>query len=414
MSLLSVDADVIVAGGGASGLFAAILCAKKHLTVIVLEQKDRVGKKILATGNGKCNYTNQKQSKGCYRGENRDFTEIGISTFGPAESISYWQELGIYPKDKNGYVYPFSEQASSVLEVLRMELKRQGVIVACEEKVQNIEKRDKGFIVETEKNRYTAKCVIVATGGQASPKLGSDGSGYRLAKKLGHSVVEPVPALIGLKCKEGYYKSVAGVRTEAEVSVYIDGRPKCIARDRGELQLTGYGISGIPVFQISRFAARALKEGKTVQVQIDYMPSLNNKELENLLQKRFRDRQKNAEEALIGLFHKKLIQMFLKNSGIKSENMAVNVTDKQIKQLVDNIKGMTTQVVDTNGFDQAQVTAGGVSTWEIDSSTMESLLVPGLYFTGEVMDVDGICGGYNLQWCWSSAFLAARSICENR
>lgn len=411
---MSVDADVIVAGGGASGLFAAILCAKKHLKVIVLEQKERIGKKILATGNGKCNYTNQKQGKGCYRGENKEFTETGISTFGSAEAISYWQELGIYPKDKNGYVYPFSEQASSVLEVLRMELKRQGVIVACEEKVQNIEKRGKEFLVETEKNRYTAKYVIVATGGQASPKLGSDGSGYRLAKKLGHSVVEPVPALIGLKCKDGYYKSVAGVRTEAEVSVYIDGKSKCIAKDRGELQLTGYGISGIPVFQISRFAARALKEGKKVQVQIDYMPSLSNKELENLLQKRFQDKQKNAEEALIGLFNKKLIQMFLKTSGIKPESMAVNVTDKQIKQLADKIKGMATQVLDTNGFDQAQVTAGGVSTWEIDSSTMESLLVPGLYFTGEVMDVDGICGGYNLQWCWSSAFLAARSICENR
>ena len=407
---MSIDADVIVVGGGASGLFAAVLCAKENLKVIVIEQKDRIGKKILATGNGKCNFTNRKLEKGCYRGDNKDFPEIALSTFGPEEAISYWEELGIYPKDKNGYLYPYSEQAASVLDVLRMELKRQKVSVVCEEKVQNVEKKENFFRVKTDKNSYSSKYVIIATGGQASPKLGSDGSGYKLAKKFGHSVVKPVPALIGLKCKEDYYKAISGVRTEAEVSVYINEKEKFVAKDKGELQLTNYGVSGIPVFQISRFAAQALEEGKKVWVQIDFMPSEGMKELEKMLRVRFRDKQKTAEEALVGLFNKKLIQMFLKQSGIKLDIVACKITEKQITQLAGKIKAMFTEVVNTNGFEQAQVTAGGVSTWEIAPDTMESILVSGLYFTGEIMDVDGICGGYNLQWCWSSAFLAAKAI----
>lgn len=407
-----MDADVIVAGGGASGLFAAVLCVKENLKVIVLEQKERIGKKILATGNGKCNFTNRNLRKGCYRGENQDFPEIALSTFGPEEAISYWEGLGIYPKDKNGYLYPYSEQAISVLDVLRMELEREKVPVACQEKVLNIEKKEKGFCVKTDKNTYSAKYVIVATGGKASPKLGSDGSGYKLARELGHSIIKPVPALIGLRCKEDYYKSVSGVRTEAEVAVYIDEKKRCVAKDKGELQLTNYGISGIPVFQISRFAAKALEERKKVWVRIDYMPSICSKELNNLLKIRFQDKQKTAEEALVGLFNKKLIQMFLKQSRIKSNMVACKITEQQIVQLTSMIKEMFTEVLDTNGFEQAQVTAGGVSTWEIASDTMESILVSGLYFTGEIMDVDGICGGYNLQWCWSSAFLAVKSIAK--
>ena len=406
---MAIDADVIVAGGGASGLFAAVLCAKENLKVIVLEQKERIGKKILATGNGKCNFTNRNLRKDCYRGENKDFPEIALSTFGPEEAISYWEELGIYPKDKNGYLYPHSEQAASVLDVLRMELEREKVSIVCQEKVLNIEKRENVFCVKTDKNSYSSKYVIIATGGQASPKLGSDGSGYKIAKRLGHSVVKPVPALIGLKCKEDYYKTVSGVRTEAKVAVYIDGKEKCIAKDKGELQLTNYGISGIPVFQISRFAARALEEQKKVWVRIDYMPSISTKELGKLLTKRFQDKLKTAEEALVGLFNKKLIQMFLKQSGIKLDMVACKVTEKQITQLAGNVKGMFTEVLNTNGFEQAQVTAGGVSTWEIASDTMESILAPGLYFTGEIIDVDGICGGYNLQWAFASGFVAGSS-----
>lgn len=408
--VVSMDIDVIIVGGGASGLFAAVLCARYGAKVVVLEQKDRIGKKLLATGNGKCNYTNFHIANNCYRGDNRDFTEIGLGTFGPEQAVACWEELGIYPKNKNGYIYPYSEQASAVLDVLRMELDIQNVSVYCQEKVLDIAKNKGVFRLKTEKGHYTAKKVILATGGKSSPKLGSDGSGYTLAKKMGHSIVEPVPALIGLQCKEDYYKSISGVRTEAELSVYIDDNKKSRIREKGELQLTAYGISGIPVFQISRYAARAKAEGKKVQVQIDYLPGVKKAVLDEMLKKRFRTKSKTAEEACIGLLHKKLASLFLRLSGIKTNMPAKAVSDEQRKKLVENIKALRTEVMDTNGFEQAQVTAGGVSTWEIAPDTMESILVPGLYFTGEVMDVDGICGGYNLQWCWSSAYLAADHI----
>lgn len=407
---MSVQADVIIAGGGAAGIMAAILCARNQRKVIVLEQKEKLGKKLLATGNGKCNYTNLKQDGSCYRGEEAGFVEVGLQRFGPKHVISFFEEIGIYPKDKNGYIYPYSEQAASVLQVLEMELKRLNVLIMCEEQIKKIEKKKQEFFVKTNKNSYEAKNVIIAMGGQASPKLGSDGSGYYFASKLGHTIQTPVPALIGLKCRENYFPLIAGVRTEAEVSVYIEGVSGCVAKNLGELQLTAYGISGIPVFQVSRFAAKALAAQKKVSVCIDYMPQFEKEELISLLKRRFQSAGKTAEQALVGLFSNKLIPVFLQQGGIRKDLASKQIKEEQIIQLATKIKKMQTTVYDTNGFENAQVTAGGVSTCEIFPNTMESKKLPGLYFVGEVMDVDGICGGYNLQWCWSSAYLASKSI----
>ena len=407
---LSIQSDVIIVGGGASGIFTAILCAREGLHVVVLEQKERIGKKLLATGNGKCNYTNRKLFSGCYRGENPGFVEEGLMQFGPEHVIDSMKEMGIYPKDKNGYIYPRSEQASSMLDVFLLELEKWNVQVCCEERVKKVKKEKDGFVVETQKNRYLGRQVVLATGGQASAKLGSDGSGYNIAKQLGHGIIPPVPALIGLRCKEDYYKEIAGVRTESEISLYID--EKYIEKERGELQLTNYGISGIVVFQLSRYAAVALEEGQKVHIKIDYVPELEKEELKKILQKRFQEKNKTAEEVLFGFLNKKLIPMFLKQSGIKVRMQAEMVKEQQIVQLATKLKELKTTIIDTNGFENAQVTAGGVSTWEVYSDTMESMLVPGLYFTGELLDIDGICGGYNLQWCWSSAYLAAHSICK--
>ena len=201
---LSIQSDVIIVGGGASGIFTAILWAREGLHVVVLEQKDRIGKKLLATGNGKCNYTNRKLFSGCYRGENPGFVEEGLMQFGPEHVIDSMKEMGIYPKDKNGYIYPRSEQASSMLDVFLLELEKWNVQVCCEERVKKVKKEKDGFVVETQKNRYLGRQVVLATGGQASAKLGSDGSGYNIAKQLGHGIIPPVPALIGLRCKEDY------------------------------------------------------------------------------------------------------------------------------------------------------------------------------------------------------------------
>lgn len=405
---MKVQEDVIVVGGGASGLVTAIMCAREGKRVLVLEHKKQIGKKILATGNGKCNYTNKNCNIEGYRSEQAEFVYYPLSVFDPQKAIAFFAELGIYPKEKNGYIYPYSEQASAVVDVLTMELERLDVRIIYE-KVVSIQKKE-CFFVQTEQGVYTGATVVLATGGKASPKLGSDGSGFLLARKLGHTIVEPVPALIGLKCKESYYEAISGVRIQAGISLYIDKESEPVAVEEGELQLTNYGISGIPVFQVSRFAARALSEGHSVYARIDYMPAISINELVTLLQKRFLADGKNASEALVGLIPAKLIPVFLQQGGIKATINAAKVNEQQLKQLASQLKRQKTEIVETNGFEHAQVTAGGVSTKEIEEKTMESKLISGLYFTGEMIDVDGICGGYNLQWCWSSAYVASESI----
>lgn len=403
--------DVIIIGGGASGLFAAIVCARAGKKVLVLEHKERVGKKLLATGNGKCNYTNLFMPQGCYRGEHPEFASCALSFFGAEDAIAFFEELGIYPKNKNGYIYPNSEQAASVLEVMEMVLDYYSVQIICKEEVTEIIPEKTEFLVKGTQGTYRGDKVILATGGQVSAKLGSDGSGYKLAKKLRHTVIKPVPALIGLKCKESYYKELAGVRTEAAVSLYVGSIDNCVAKDQGELQLTGYGISGIPVFQISRFGSRAIKERKKVFVKIDFLPSLEKKEIYKILWKRLKESEgKTAEQAMIGLLNKKLSKVLLAESQIDTRISSKEVSKRQMNVLVENIKGMCTCVLDTNGYGNAQVTAGGISTEQVEERTMESKLVRGLYFTGEILDIDGICGGYNLQWCWSSAYTAAMDI----
>lgn len=227
--------DVIVIGGGASGLFAAILCAEKGKEVLVLEHKDRIGKKLSATGNGKCNYTNLVMPKGCYRGEHPEFADFALSAFGAEETIDFFKELGIYPKNKNGYIYPNSEQAASVVEVMEMALQYYHAEIVCGEDVTEVVPENDSFLVKGTKGAYRGRKVILATGGQVSAKLGSDGSGYKIAKKLGHSVIKPVPALIGFKCNESYYKELAGVRTEAGVSLFVDDKEHCIATETGRI-----------------------------------------------------------------------------------------------------------------------------------------------------------------------------------
>lgn len=408
----SMQTDVIIVGGGASGLVTAVMCARDGKRVLLFEQKKQIGKKLLATGNGKCNYTNKNQTEACYRSENKDFPQYGLSAFGYKEAISFFEELGITPKEKQGYIYPYSEQAVAFVEALEMEIKKRNVQVCYEKVVQIQQKKNGKFCVLTEQASYQSEKLVLAAGGKASPKLGSDGSGYVLAKQMGHRIIAPVPALIGLKCREDFYETVAGVRIQAKVTLYIESMEQAIAEDTGELQLTNYGISGIPVFQISRYAARAIEEEKSVYAKLDFMPAFSKIELEEICRSRFSRSEISAEQALIGLLNKKLIQLVLHKSGIRAKQKANKVNEMQCKQLVNTLKGMKTQIIGTNGFEHAQVTAGGVDTVEIDNKTMESKIVKGLYFTGEIMDVDGICGGYNLQWCWSSAYLASTAICK--
>ena len=388
--------DLLVLGGGASGLMAAITAARQGVSVLLIEHKDRVGKKLLSTGNGKCNYTNSLQGISNYRGDNPAFVLPVFEQFGLSETLSFFNEIGIYPKCRNGYYYPASEQAASVLEVLRMEAAYRNVNIRTETTICSIQKTKNGFRIDTKEDTFYVKKIIFATGLLAAPKTGSDGSAFP----------DIVPALVALKGKQPFFKALAGIRAEIMIKLYVSGEQ--VASENGELQLTDYGISGIPVFQISRYATKAIKRGKDVYALLDFMPHQSYDETEAMLKYRFFEtaHEKTAEECLIGLFNKKLGAVLLKEAGIGLNESARNVTGNQIKKLIKKIKALRVDITGSNSFEQAQVCAGGVSTDEIDNQTMESLLVPGLYFAGELIDIDGICGGYNLQWAWSSGYVA--------
>lgn len=423
--------QIVIVGAGAAGMMAAITAAKSGARVLLLEQKDRVGKKILSTGNGRCNFTNTCQTPECYRSQNPEFPWKVIQTFPVEQTVSFFDRLGVYAKDRNGYLYPNSDQASSVLDVLRMELTRLKVDIHTQERVLEIKTRrpqviskkhsgklsaqdaSKRFQIRTNQACYEADAVILTAGSKAAPNTGSDGSGYPLAQKLGHRIIPVVPALVQLCCKEAFYKIVSGVRVHGRVSLW-SGR-KMLAEDIGELQLTNYGISGIPVFQVSRYAAYTLLEKKPLLAELDFLPELSDQEVTHLLKRRIRNHpEQTTEELFIGLFHKKLAQVLVQESRIARQITGKELNEKQILSLTEKIKHFQTEVIKTNSFEQAQICAGGIDTREIQEATMESKHIAGLYFAGEIVDVDGICGGYNLQWAWSSGYLAGRSAAERK
>lgn len=404
--------QVIIIGGGASGMMAAISAARLGADVTVLEHMDRIGKKILSTGNGKCNYTNRKQGFRCYRSENPAFVLPSLQQFGFEETVAFFKSLGIVPKERNGYFYPASGQASSVLDVLRMELRRLNVTIQTNCAVAFVRKHRQKFEIKAGNKIFVADKCIFACGGKAFPKSGSDGSAFCQIERLGHTFVSVVPALVQMRAKPSFFPSIAGIRTDAVIHLFVD--EKEAGRDRGELQFTKEGVSGIPAFQVSRYAARAFEQKKKVCASLDLVPDFTDEELKRELTGRFfRQDQKTAEEALIGFFPKKLIPVLLKENEISLHIAAADISKDKIKRLSHYLKHMTFELTGTEGFDKAQTCAGGVSTAEIHADTMESSIVSGLYFAGEVIDVDGICGGYNLQWAWSSGYVAGTHAARN-
>lgn len=399
--------QVIIVGGGASGLVAAISAAREGAEVIIVEQKDRLGKKILSTGNGRCNLTNEYMKNSCFRGDDTSIISEIFDNFGYKDTISFFEELGVILKERQGYIYPISDQAATILDILCMEIKRLDVQVLLEQSVNNISKTSRGFVVRTTETALQGDAVILATGGKAASVLGSDGSGYTLAKSFGHKLSPVVPALVQLKGKGSFFKHISGVRTHAKVSLYVDNTHIC--EDTGELQLTNYGISGIPVFQISRFAAKALYEKKSVVAEVDFLPSMSDDTFEEFIQKRLIIHgDKKSEDFLIGVFHKKLIGLLLKASKINVNETMNNLSKERFNKLVSVSKHFCIEIEGTNDFEQAQVCAGGVLTSEVNPKTLESLYADGLYLTGELLDIDGICGGYNLQWAWSTGYIAGK------
>lgn len=402
---------IAVVGGGAAGMMAAIQAAGAGAHVAVYERNDRVGKKILSTGNGKCNFSNEIMDAGCYYGSGASRVEKIYAGFGVEETKDFFRQLGMRIKCKNGYLYPASEQAATVLDILRYEMERLGITVRTGCRVTGIGSQKDLLTVEAEKNgKSTYDAIILACGGKAAPKTGSDGAGLVMAERMGHRIVPMVPALTALRCEENFFRQVAGVRCDARLTLYID--EKIISTVRGELQLTDYGISGIPVFQFSRNAAYALQQQKCTVVGIDFMPDDADNEKEAFWTERWeKQKQQTMEQFVTGIVNKKVGLLLLKLSGIKETERANDVLIERRKKLEQLFSSLKVKIKGTNSYDQAQVCAGGVDFREV-SDDLESVRTPGLFFAGEMLDIDGICGGYNLQWAWSSGAVVGRAAAQ--
>lgn len=404
---------IAVIGGGAAGMMAAIQAADAGALVDLYERNDRVGKKLLATGNGRCNFSNLDMQKNAYYGSAVTLYDNLFPIFGVRETVAFFNQHGMLVKDKNGYLYPLSEQAATVLDVLRFSLEQYKVRVYTGSIITALqpERKNKKLQITSPAGVRTYDAVILACGGMAAPKTGSDGNGYRLAEKLGHHINTIVPALVQLRCHEDFFKIVSGVRIEAKLTLCIDGEEKSSVQ--GELQLTDYGISGIPVFQFSRQAAYALYDKKKVSVIIDFLPHQSAESYEALWKERWeRQSGQTLEQFLTGLSNKKINQLIMKLAGCSAHDTVDNIPTVKRKTIERLYRELTVFIRETNGFEQAQVSAGGIPAEEL-TEQLESKYIPNLFFAGEIIDMDGICGGYNLQWAWTSGAVAGRAAAES-
>jgi len=400
---------VLVVGGGAAGMMAAISAKINGAEVVVLERNNRVGKKILATGNGRCNYTNINLSIDNYHGKNPKFAYSCLSKFGVAETLDFFERLGITPAiEEKGKVFPLSFQSSSVLDVLRFELEDLGVELLTDVFVIGINKGEKFELILEDGRKVYGDKVILATGGCAAPNTGSDGNGYTLAKSMGHSIVEVFPGLVQLKLEGDIFKQVDGVKFVGTAGLYVGN--ELIKEDRGDILFTNYGISGPPILQLSRTALEYLNNNKAIELKVSIIDRKTEKELFDYLIYRFGFMaKKTIEKGLIGLINKRLIPPILKEVNIDKNKQIAYLSNEEVRRLANILTDWRFNISGSKSFKDAQVTAGGINTDEIDSSTMESKLIEGLYFAGEIVDIDGDCGGFNLQWAWSSGYIAGEN-----
>ena len=400
--------DVAVVGGCASGITAAINAKRKNpkLNIVIIEKLPRIGKKILATGNGRCNLTNVNAVAEDYC--NSDFVSDIFAKYPPQRVIGFFESMGLVTfADSEGRVYPRSNMASSVLDVLRFELEKLGVEILCDTAVTQIKKSNGGFVLN---DNIFCKKVLVSTGGKASPSQGSDGSGYALAKQLGHSVTPLCPALVPLTVRDNV-RALKGVRARNVSLTLTNGRP--LAKTSGELLFTENGISGIAAMELAAEAEKSLisAKGKTF-TEIDFVPDMSEKELTVYL-KKIKDinGKANIDMFFAGILPKAIgVEICKAISLYKNDRTISQLKEEDIISAARKAKKFRLEVAGTKGFANAQVTSGGVPVSEISSNTMESVICNGLYFAGEITDVDARCGGFNLQWAFASGLLAGENI----
>ena len=401
---------VTVIGGGSSGMMAAISAARSGAAVMLLEARDRVGKKLLVTGNGRCNLSNADCALSRFHGGDPGFVARVLSAFPVVDTLDFFEKLGVACKTEDeGKIFPQPDQASAVLDLLRFELERLEVDVRTGHEVRRIVPGAGGFTLPLAAGgELQAGRVILAAGGAAGPQFGSDGAGFRLGRDAGHRVIEPLAALVPLRLRGDGLRKLKGVKFIGRAEIRCG--PEVLRRESGEILFTDNGVSGPPVLQLSRAASVALRDHREPQIVLDLFPGLDLEQLDAALAGRFRQQgEKTLAFGLVGLLNKRLIPVVLAAAGVADPDISCAALPAgERKRLAALLKGWPFPVAGTQPWPQAQVTAGGIALDEVNPDTLESRLVPGLFFCGEVLDVDGDCGGFNLQWAWSSGQVAGR------
>ena len=403
---------IIVIGGGASGLVSAIYASLSEYKVTILEKNNNPGKKILITGNGKCNYWNQNISLNHYNTSEKDKLSKIIRDDNKKEILKLFNKLGILPKIRDGYYYPYSNQATSIQTALIKECEVLGIEIITNCEVLNIKKDSDNFMISSTKGTYKANKVIISTGSYACPKTGSTGDGYRFLNNFGHHIITPLPALVQLKSNEKFLKEWHGIRSDVQVTLIENGKE--IKKEIGEIQLTDYGVSGICIFNLSSKVSRGLNQKKKEDIIINFLYPFNitnEKEFINFMNERnITVKNRTISDLLDGILNYKLINLILKLSKIKREETWKDISDRQKNILSNYLTKFTVNITDTNSFETSQTTTGGIPLSEININTMESLKCKNLYITGELLDVDGDCGGYNLAFAWLTGMLAGTGV----
>ncbi len=438
----NTEFDVAVVGAGPAGLSAAIHSARKGAKVLVLEQNDKPLKKLYATGNGRCNFTNMNMDGDVYRGSDISLIYNIIERFDRDRLLSFFEDIGMRYKDIGGYVYPYNEQARTVAQALLLEARRLGIVIKCGEKVTGILRSDQEiknsevrsadrvsgnlhnselntkhkynsalnkkyrFKIITDSQQYECKSLVIAVGGKASPTHGSDGNLNDIIKSLGHTVKKQKPALVPLLFRDKSISKLQGVRVKCAVSLTADGER--LTGEQGEIIFNKDNISGIPVMQMSRFATCIDGKIKKIELHIDLFPDESEDELRERLHHFFGLEDRSAYEALSLCLNEKLTDICLCKAGILANKSSKEAGKDRLGKLAHILKDFTVEITGNAGFERAQVTAGGVPLSELNEN-LESRYVQGLYIVGELCDADGTCGGYNLQWAFSSGAVAGSS-----
>jgi len=397
-----------IIGGGASGMAAALAAAEnENAQVILMERQARLGRKLSATGNGRCNLTNLHAAQGGYHGEEKSFWRYALEAMPPEKTLQWFRQLGLFTvAEKSGRVYPYSDQANSVVDVLRFALEKPNIQVKLGFEAEKVRKTASGFQVESGEETLGCDKLIIACGGLAGTKLGGSMSGYKLLRSLGHHATRLRPTLVQLKSGWGGVGSLKGVRCNCHGAILRDGL--LFAESTGELQFAEYGLSGPVIFEISRDVCQG---GGTWLCRLDFLPEVDGESLKTELIRR-KNTNLPASELFTGILHNRLGRVLTQAVGIPANQAISQLSEGDLDMAVRAVKEFDVSLTEPMGMDCAQVTAGGILTEEFNEKTMESRLVPNLYACGEVLDVDGDCGGYNLQWAWSSGCLAGRCAGE--